>query len=200
MLRDGDIRRILEEHLVDQHRCMGDTTILHEMKVYRPTARVDLAVVNGELCAFEIKSDVDSLCRLSHQIDAYSAVFDRVSLVTTSKHLKSGRQKVPAWWGISVSDGVTVSVRRTPKKNPNRSHESLLYSLSRGELLAILAANGASRGLSARNTSTLVSAIMSRLGSTDIDVSCRQVLKRRRGGHIPSSSSPSETADNCSAE
>lgn len=199
MLRDGDIRRALEESLVLEHRELGDTAIIHEMKVYRPTARVDVAVVNGEIAAFEIKSDVDSFSRLKDQVAAYNAVFDRVSIVTTPRQLKLARQKVPCWWGISISDGRSISVKRKAKDNPHRVIESLLFSLSRAELVAVLQANDAARGHSTRCMAELVSTATQRIAEDKIRSSCRDVLKLRRGHYISPSSSPPEIAAICSA-
>lgn len=199
-LRDGDIRRALEASLVREHSAAGDTTILHEMKVYRPTARVDVAVVNGEIAAFEIKSDVDSFSRLKDQIAGYGAVFDRVSIVTTSRQVKLARQKIPRWWGIAVSDGLDISVKRTAKPNPHRRLTSLLFSLTRSELISILRANEAADGHSSSNIATLIQSAVQRIPEDDIRASCRSVLKRRRGRYISPSSSPLDPPSSCFAE
>lgn len=199
-LRDGDIRRALEASLVLEHSVTGDTTILHEMKVYRPTARVDVAVVNGEITAFEIKSDVDSFARLKDQIAGYDAVFDRISIVTTSRQIKLARQKIPRWWGIAVSDGISISIKRTAKRNPHRQLTSLLFSLSRSELISILRANDASQGHSSSSIAALVQLAVQRISEDDIRASCRNVLKRRRGRYISPSSSSLAPASIRSAE
>ena len=60
-------------------------------------------MVNGEFSGFEIKSDVDSLQRLPGQIAAFASVFDRVSLVTTDRHLADVKKVIPSWWGIVYS-------------------------------------------------------------------------------------------------
>lgn len=200
LLRDGDIRRALEDSLAFEHSVVGDTAIIHEMKVYRPTARVDVAVVNGEISAFEIKSDVDSFARLKDQIAGYSAVFDRVSIVTTSRQVRLARQKVPRWWGIAVSDGFSISVKRSAKRNPHRRLTSLLFSLTRSELISILQTNNAARGHSSSSIATLVETAAQRISEDDIRASCRSVLKRRRGRYISPSSSPFDAAASCSAE
>ncbi|WP_410705966.1 sce7726 family protein [Brevundimonas diminuta] len=200
LLRDGDIRRALEESLVLEHRVSGDTTILHEMKVYRPTARADVAVVNGEITAFEIKSDVDSFARLKDQVAAYNTVFDRVSIVTTARQLKLARQKVPCWWGIATSDGHSISVKRSAKKNPNRVIESLLFSLSRRELIEVLKVNNSARGQYGCSMAELISLATQRIPEDKLRASCRGVLKLRRGIYISPSSSPPDRASICSAE
>jgi len=138
-LKDSDIRGPLHIWLEQQHVCDVDTNIIHELPIPRPSARVDIALVNGELCGFEIKSDVDTLCRLPRQIASFSSVFDRVSIVTTSRHLKSVRHIVPKWWGICLAnkDG-TFSVRRKGSYNRNLNTENLLYLLSKNELSNVI--------------------------------------------------------------
>jgi hypothetical protein len=137
-LRDADMRARLEVWIRSQH---GDTptAILHELKIPRPSARVDVAVINGELSAFEIKSDVDSLWRLPRQVRSFDCVFDRVSLVTTEKHLRRARAMVPRWWGIFTLSSETVDIRqrRQARVNPRRRVLNLLHMLSRPELLSL---------------------------------------------------------------
>lgn len=90
LLRDLHIRKPLHHWLLAAHADCPDTEILHELKIPRPSARIDIAVVNGEICGFEIKSDVDSLARITRQERAFSAVFDRVSIVITPTSLSVG--------------------------------------------------------------------------------------------------------------
>jgi len=58
-------------------------------------ARIDLAVVNGKLHGYEIKSDADTLKRLPAQAEVYSAVFDLVTIVVGEHHLDTVRAIVP---------------------------------------------------------------------------------------------------------
>lgn len=60
LLRDGCIRAPLINWLRALHPEDGSTELLQEFKMPRPSARIDLALVNGELAGFEIKSDADS--------------------------------------------------------------------------------------------------------------------------------------------
>src|SRR5271156_2900941 len=66
--RDSQIRKPLHYWLVRKFSGHSDTEILHELKMPRPSGRVDMAVINGRLCGFEIKSDFDSLSRLPRQV------------------------------------------------------------------------------------------------------------------------------------
>lgn len=136
-LRDADVRQSLSEWLVCGH-ADPQTRVLHELKVPRPSARIDVALVNGELTSYEIKSDVDSLSRLGTQISACNRVFDKAYVVTTGRHVKRCMDKIPPWWGIVLacedSRGVFVSEIRKSKANPERCIKSSLYILTKTEL------------------------------------------------------------------
>jgi hypothetical protein len=135
LLRDACIRAPLIDWLRALHPEDGSTELLQEFKMPRPSARIDLALVNGELAGFEIKSDADTLRRLTVQVPAFSRFFDRVSIVTTRKHLAAARKTVPAWWGIIVyRDDNGFRVARTPKRNRHVDVRSLLYALSKIEI------------------------------------------------------------------
>ena len=142
LLADRDIRRPLHKWLRAAHADDPSTSILHEFKVPRPSARADIAVVNGEIVAYEIKSDVDSLARLSRQIPAFSKVFDKVSLVTTEKHVRSARAAIPHWWGITLVrqryGELELAQSRKSKRNPSPELLSLLHALFVPELKFVL--------------------------------------------------------------
>jgi hypothetical protein len=138
LLRDACIRAPLIDWLRALHPSDGSTELLQEFKMPRPSARIDLALVNGELAGFEIKSDVDTLRRLTVQVPAFSRFFDRVSVVTTHKHLAAARKTVPTWWGIIVyRDDSGFRVARTPKLNRHIDVRSLLYALSKREIVEL---------------------------------------------------------------
>jgi hypothetical protein len=148
----------------------------------RPSARIDIAVINGEICGYEIKSDVDQLSRLSRQIPAFSAVFDKVSVVITSRHLQDARRHVPAWWGIIVAspapNTVDFRIERKAKSNRASNLSSLLWMLTRKELLDIVAAEHR-RGMSKLRQHNLIEAILSALPPVEIRARARSALKKR---------------------
>lgn len=153
-LRDGDVRSSLAAWLAESHahEC---ARVLHELKVPRPSARIDIALVNGELTGYEIKSDVDSLSRLRSQIPACARVFDRAYLVTTGRHLRSSLKAIPFWWGIAIAcqdnRGVFISQIRSSQLNTNWCVKSSLHMLTKLELKNIsLALCGSQLPLSAK--------------------------------------------------
>ena len=84
-LTEESLRRSLHSYLIVQQQVEPDTTVIYELGLCQGSARVDLAVIDGQLHGYEIKSERDSLRRLRAQADLYNKVFDRVTLVCTEK-------------------------------------------------------------------------------------------------------------------
>src|SRR6266851_6542601 len=103
-MRDQDVRQALRDKLQDQYAYDPDTRIVEEMGVWSGSVRIDVAVINGELTGYELKSDRDTLERLPVQADLYSRVFDRLTLVVARRHAQKARDCIPKWWGIVVAE------------------------------------------------------------------------------------------------
>ncbi|MFJ5146896.1 sce7726 family protein, partial [Glutamicibacter sp. NPDC088455] len=86
LTNDIDIRLALDERLQRKHGNDPNVLIRHELGVDMGNRRVDLAVLNGHLAGWEIKSDRDTLLRLPEQADAFSKVMDYLTIVTTAKY------------------------------------------------------------------------------------------------------------------
>jgi hypothetical protein len=63
-----------------------------------------MAVVNGELKGFEIKSDQDTLHRLRSQVSVYGKIFDTVTIMTGLRHIRRAKKILPSWWRILLAD------------------------------------------------------------------------------------------------
>ena len=177
--RDACIRGPLIAWLRSQHPDDGSTELLQEFKMPRPSARIDLAVVNGELAGFEIKSDVDTLRRLDFQVPAFSRIFDRVSVVTTRKHLKETRQRIPAWWGIILySDDSGFQVKRGSKRNREIDVRSLLFALSKPEIAEVGRRAGLPIAISAKKDA-MVDDALGEIAKRDICDHARDVIRLR---------------------
>lgn len=116
--RDSDIRKVLID-LLRTEFCHEDDLIVEELGCN--AARIDVAVINGSLHAFEIKSDSDSLHRLPAQIIAYQGVYDYVTLVCGRKLIEKAVAIVPETWGLMVAElhngMVSLSEGRVVQRN-----------------------------------------------------------------------------------
>src|SRR5437899_2698377 len=98
-MNDRLIRDSFHRQRLHRFHDAPDTLVLNELGLRHGKCRADIAVVNGRLIGYEIKSDEDSLKRLEEQVQIYSAVFDRASVITGTKHLDAVLSQLPKWWG-----------------------------------------------------------------------------------------------------
>ncbi|WP_131739354.1 sce7726 family protein [Actinomadura roseirufa] len=154
-LGERQLRQSLLTLLEDRHRDDADTVIRHEMGLCSGARRVDLAVINGDLAGFEIKSDQDTLERLAGQAADYGRVLDRVTLVTTDRYLAHAAVLVPEWWGLvravpadrEEAGTVELSEVRAAGVNTGQEPFAVAQLLWRDEALAILRARDQHKGV-----------------------------------------------------
>lgn len=153
---DVDIREALRHAIRAVHGRDPDTVVVDELGVLQGSARVDVAVVNGLLHGYEIKSERDSLARLPSQVSYYSKVFDLVTLVLSQRHLSQAMAMIPHWWGVTVavpskSGRVKLISRRKSSINPSVSARDLAELLWSDDVIRLLDARNAARGLRGKN-------------------------------------------------
>ncbi|MFC1949795.1 sce7726 family protein [Chloroflexota bacterium] len=141
-LKDRDIRLALIARLRELYANDPHTIILQEFGLFEHRVRIDLAIVNGSMFGFEIKSDADTLERLPYQQEIYSKIFDRVTIVVGESQLSKIETIVPKWWGIWVAwnDAHKVGLRiaREPSDNRNVDSRALVRCLWKQEALEII--------------------------------------------------------------
>lgn len=91
--------------------------------------------------------DADTLARLPGQAVVYGRVLDRMTLVTTRRHLQSAAAAVPSWWGLATCDGLELAAVRGPAPNPDVELFAVAQLLWREEVLDELRRRGLARGL-----------------------------------------------------
>jgi hypothetical protein len=99
-MRDFEIRSILHNSVLSHYLRDGESIIVDELDVCNGVARADVAVINGTLSGFEIKSERDNLGRLPNQVISYGKVFDYMTIITNHRHLSHIHLEIPEWWGI----------------------------------------------------------------------------------------------------
>ena len=102
-MRDIDVRRALRREVLRHHEGEPDTIVISELGLRHGITRVDIAVVNGSIHGYEIKSDADTLERLPSQIVVYSAVLDKATLVVGERHADKAVALLPHWWGVKIA-------------------------------------------------------------------------------------------------
>jgi hypothetical protein len=152
LTNDTIIREALVNQLENEYASNPEYRVIPELGLWHGASRVDVAVVNGILHGFEIKSDRDTLNRLPSQREAYNAVFDKVTLVVGAKHFVDAFKIVPNWWGIETAHldengSVFFNTIREPGENPKQDEISIARLLWKNEALCLLESEGKAEGV-----------------------------------------------------
>lgn len=81
MSTDPQIRAALHKQKLKHLHARPDTLIVDELGLVHADVRVDVAVINGHLHGFEIKSAIDTLSRLPRQIKLYEECLEKLTIV-----------------------------------------------------------------------------------------------------------------------
>jgi hypothetical protein len=108
----------------------------------------DLLILSQNFHALEIKGYLDDPRKLEGQLDDYHKTFDKVSIVTTPKHISEVNKIIKPYTGFILFDGETFKVRRLAKQRKRLDKYSLLMFLNKSEL------NGLSKIENSNNLTT----------------------------------------------
>lgn len=185
---DSAIRPALRARLNDLEQ-YPETVVIEELGLCRGQVRLDVAVVNGSLHGYEIKSDRDNLRRLENQVDIYGKVLDRATLVVGDRFLPSATDVVPAWWGLLhaqlTRNQLHLRVVRRPRKNPHRDPRFLAEMLWADHAIEILEQRGAARGVRGKPRRAIWDRVCERLSLEEIAEAVRAGLKARPAQRVP---------------
>jgi len=160
------------------------------------SARVDVAVINGFLHAYEIKSDSDSLDRLPSQIDAYQGVFEYLTLVCGRRLLERARTAIPKWWGLQKAEyrngSLALQELRAPKPNPNQNPCALAKMLWKSEALAVLRKHGRRDITSKFTANEIWNAVATHIPIAELTNEVRHAIKARGGSGFAKLSIPDD--------
>jgi hypothetical protein len=187
IMRDRDIRTNLRNQLKSHHD-LGDTLLIDELGLCQGNARVDIAVVNGTLSGYEIKSEADTLYRLPHQAAVYSQILDYITIVASRLHIEKIATLIPEWWGITEvvpeNEQLKFDVVRPAHSNPSVDPFSLAQLLWRDEVVTILMDLGFTKGLSGKPRHLLWKKLVQEQTLDDLKMRVRETLKLREGWRV----------------
>lgn len=182
-MRDLDVRLAVRSRLLAEHADEKDTRIVEEMGIWHGSARIDIAVINGEIAGYELKSARDTLQRLPNQAKLYCQVFDRVHLVVAERHIKHALLAVPIWWGImlasEVAGRVDLHVHRKSEPNPEINPIQVARLLWREEALEILSSHGCDRGVRSASRDKVAARLVDSFHPHELSAHVRRTLKDR---------------------
>ena len=177
--RDIDVRSLLKQYL---RACEdNDTLLMDELGLCQGDVRVDVAVVNGELSGYEIKSPSDTLARWPKQRRIYSRVVDRAWLVAPLKTLE--RAEMPRWWGqigvFDSDDKLALRVLRPSQRNPKPDALSIARLLWRDEAIELLKSVGSARGVQSKSRGVIWERVAETVELDELRAAVRLALRKR---------------------
>jgi len=178
--------------LAAAHQGDPSTRIVEEMGIWGGTVRVDLAVINGEMVAYELKSNADTLDRLPYQIEIYSKVFDRVTLVVGDRLAEKAIRVIPSWWGCTVAkmrdERVVLKRKRGGRRNPQQDRIVFVQMLWKDEAISLLEKHGLADGWRSKPAGKITERLLSVLPFDLVAEGVRDALKTRHklGQLVPS--------------
>lgn len=182
-MRDIDVREAVRGWLHRLHEGDDDTLIVEEMGVWAGAVRIDIAVINGELSGFELKSDRDTLERLPYQAEIYGRVFDKIDLVVGSKHATKSKNIIPEWWGVTVATAnggeISLTRERDGSCNPSLDPYVLANFLWKEEAISVLDSFGLAKGWRSKSATAIHNRLATELPLEILRDSVRNILKNR---------------------
>ena len=178
---DTVIREALKLHLTYLHTGNPKLRIIEELGVEHGAARMDIAVINGVLHGYEIKSDRDTLLRLPEQMGNYNSVFDQITLVVGKSHLHDAINLVPDWWGVMIAKidcngSVVFNGIREAKNNRQQNSLSVARLLWRNEALELLERVGEASGYRSKSRNLIYERLSVVFDQETLEEKVRDVL------------------------
>jgi hypothetical protein len=117
-------------------------SLLSEFRI--GTSKADLVILNSTATVYEIKSERDSLDRLSGQLKDYRRVFAKINVITDESHVKPVLDRTPPETGVLVLDsrGCIGTIREGKEAFADIDPETVLDALTVREAQSILRAAG----------------------------------------------------------
>lgn len=182
-MRDSDVRNAIIGELNSKYRDDPKTRIVEEMGIWSGAVRIDVAVINGEMVGYELKSNSDTLQRLPYQIEIYGKVFDRMTLVVGDRLAEAAVAMIPKWWGCKIAkmvDGqVRLTTKRKSRRNPSPDPDIVLQLLWKDEAVAVLEQHGLDKGWRSKKSSEISQRLLSKVPFTRLSAHVRDALRAR---------------------
>lgn len=186
MLNDASIRKAVHSKLLRRQHSDPETLVVEELGLEHGASRVDVAAINGLIQGYEIKSDADDLSRLTHQIQIYSRVFDKLTVISGDRHTSDCESALPYWCGlvrcgIGPRGGKTFETIRPARRNSDVNSHSVAMLLWRNEAVEVLRQLDSSPKLLRKSRDVLYSEIADKLSHSEVRSVVAQALKERKG-------------------
>lgn len=183
-MNDAEIRQSIHRKILRHQHARKDTLVIDELGLQHGKCRADIAVVNGRLAGYEIKSDKDSLRRLREQVSAYNSVFDKAFVVVGDRHIGTIQDRVPEWWGVILSSrgpkgAINFNVIRKAQMNRSVDPISVARLLWRDEAKEILQQRKLPSGMLRQPRAALYRHLAELLNTDELRIAVREYFQKR---------------------
>lgn len=145
---------MLINKLISSGRLSNDAILINEFTVDKAERRVDIALITENYFeAFEIKSEADSLSRLSGQTSKYLEYFDKVTIISAKKHSNRIQDLLNENIGLWEINNNKFKVIKRGRKKTVKEKQKIINLMTASELkslaihLKIKATNNKRQGL-----------------------------------------------------
>jgi hypothetical protein len=142
-INDSVIRAALHAKHLRRAKSQPNTLVIDELGLAHAKSRIDVAVINGSIHGYEIKSAEDTLDRFTTQIDVYRQTLQKLTVVAVPKHIDSIMSQGPNWCGVIIASkgargGISFHVVRNATANPDIKPIMMAHLLWREEVIDLL--------------------------------------------------------------
>ena len=140
---EAGIRSALHAKRLRRAKSHPDTLVIDELGLAHARSRIDVAVINGRIHGYEIKSAKDNLDRFATQIDTYRQTLQKLTFVAAPKHVAGIMKHDPEWCGVIAAEqgprgGINFQVLRDAAANPEIDPVMMAHLLWRREVIELL--------------------------------------------------------------
>jgi len=187
---DIEIRTALHGKKLSAYRQAPDTIVVDELGLSHAKVRIDVAVINGCVHGYEIKSDLDTLNRLPAQLKLYSQCLEKLTLVCAPRHIGQVEKISPFWCGILKAEkgargAVKFSTVRRAASNPEIDPVQLAHLLWRPEAVALLSRFESQRRILSKPRKQLYVALAEFMTVPQLTTAIRDFMRLRRAWRGP---------------
>ncbi|ANP77713.1 hypothetical protein A134_10290 [Vibrio crassostreae 9CS106] len=146
---DSEIREAFHKKKLKSQHEDNQTLVIDELGLMHGSNRIDIAVVNGCIHGYEIKSSKDTLTRFKDQLDTYMKTLQKLTVIVAPNHTSGILDVAPDWVGIIIATkgskgAIHFRTLRKAKRNPKVEAIKVAHLLWKDETQALLEELGVS--------------------------------------------------------
>ncbi len=183
--KDADIRAALHAKRLRRAKSHPNTLVIDELGLAHARSRIDVAVINGCIHGYEIKSAKDNLDRCATQIEIYRQTLQKLTFVVSPKHVAGIMSHAPEWCGVIEAErgprgGINLQVLRNAAANPEIDPFMMAHLLWRDEVIQLLGQIGHTPKELRRPRKQLYEMLCETMTTREITASIRAFMAQRQ--------------------